>query len=150
MAYAPTSALRMERWLERYPLPYSVVTLLAVPSRLFLQTPKYLFVRDAERFGLELGLALNRTPRAPGFGLLFHGSHLLFPSVFPQGRLQRPPAAADHLAHGGMVGLYLEVRWQGDAEPLTDLAVGEAVHVPKYRRRNILSRHLDRSRFPEM
>src|SRR5215208_5002981 len=33
----------------------------------------------------------------------------------------------------------------GDAEPLTDLAVGEAVHVPKYRRRNILARHLDRS-----
>jgi hypothetical protein len=92
------SALRVERWLVRYPLPNSVFALLAAPSQLFLQTPKYLLVRDAERFGLELGLALKRTERAPGFGLIFHGSHVLFPSVFPQGRLQRPPTAADELA----------------------------------------------------
>jgi hypothetical protein len=33
------SALRVERWLVRYPLPSSVFTLLAALSQLFLQTP---------------------------------------------------------------------------------------------------------------
>jgi hypothetical protein len=68
----------LERWLDRYHLSYPVFTLLAAPRRLFLKTPKYLFVRDAKHLGLELGLALNLTPRAPCLGLLFHGSHVLF------------------------------------------------------------------------
>jgi hypothetical protein len=33
------SALRVERWLVGYPLPYSVFTLLGAPSQRFLQTP---------------------------------------------------------------------------------------------------------------
>ena len=142
------SALRRERWLERYPLPYSVITLLAVPSQLFLQTLKYLLVRDAERFGLQLGLALNRSPRTPCLGLLFHGSHVHFVAVFPQGRLQRPPAAPHHLAHGRVICLDLEVGRQGDAEALADLAVGKAVHVPLDRRLDVLAHHFGRGWSP--